>query len=81
MVSVSSRAGEGGVVSGRPATQRSVVRVPAAADEVDDGQALRGGRVLREQAVGLRDVAAGLVVDRVTVQQHRGHPDLEQLSA
>ena len=69
---------DGLVVGAGPAPEGAVVRVPATADEVDDGDALGRDRVLRQQPQDARDLLGGLAVDDLAVEQHRARPGLEQ---
>ena len=62
---------DGLLVLARPPAERALVRVSAAADQVDDGDALGRDRVLREQAERARHLARGQRRDRVAVEEHR----------
>ena len=71
MVSVSSRASATAASSSRgPAPERALVRVPAAADQVDDGDPLGRDRGLRQQAEGRAPPAWWAPVDGLAVEQH-----------
>jgi hypothetical protein len=61
---------DGRLVVRRPLPVPSLVGVPAAGDEVGDGQALGRDRRLRQHAEDLRDLAGGGAVDALAVEQH-----------
>ena len=67
----SSASATASLVDAGPAPEGALVRVPAAADEVDDGDALGCDRVLRQQPEGAGDLLGRLAVDDLTVEQHR----------
>ena len=66
------------LVLARPAPEGALVRVPPAADEVDDADALGGHRVLRQQAERARHLARGQRGDRLPVEEHRARRRAQQ---
>ena len=64
------RLGDDRLVVPRPLPQPALVRVPAAGDQVGDGEPLRGDRRLRQQAEHLGDLAGRRPGDRLPVEQH-----------
>ena len=68
----------GRLVLGAPPPQRALVRVPAAGDEVGDGDPVGHDRRLRQQADGARDLPGGQAVHGLAVQQRGAAGRAEQ---